>query len=257
MKMRAIDVPILMYHHVAAQDETAPGAYEIPLRQFEQELELIRKWRFQTINFYELLQILDGARPKRRRPVLITFDDAFRSFRELALPALKKQGMKATVFVPAGHIGGTNEWDRARGIPEHDIMSANELREIVAAGTEIGSHGWTHRDLTCCSESERDEEFVNSKSLLEKIVSQPVRVFSYPYGRYRKEYFSQVQAAGYKAAVSIFSNEPTVTTQRYAMRRIYIHPTDHRLRFRIKLSQPYLKYLAWRENPNGQSRNSQ
>jgi peptidoglycan/xylan/chitin deacetylase (PgdA/CDA1 family) len=243
MKIRSIDVPILMYHHLTAQNSADGRFYEISVTQFEKELDLLRRWHFQTINFYELLQVLDSARPKRTKLVLITFDDAFRSFRELALPALKKRGMKATVFVPAGYIGGTNEWDRARGFPEHEIMSVGELREIVDAGTEIGSHGWMHRSLPACDEAQAQEEVVYSRDRLREL-GFSADVFAYPYGEYSSRSCDLVRAGGYRAAVSIFSNEPSVTANRFAMRRVYVHPGDTPLRFQLKLSALYLKYRS-------------
>jgi hypothetical protein len=47
--------------------------------------------------------------------------------------------------------------------------------------------------------------------------------------------------------VSIFSGASTVTGDRYAMRRIYVHGGDSWLRFTAKLTRPYLRYAAWRD----------
>ena len=235
-----------MYHHVVASDQADERLYEVSIHQFERQLDWLKSWKFKTISFNELLRGLTEDSELPRHSVIITFDDAFRSFLELALPSLRRRSMRATMFVPAGHIGGTNVWDEDRGFSQRRITTADELRQIAAAGTEIGSHGWLHRDLTLCSESEVDEELVRSKAELERVVERPVRVFSYPYGHYRSEHFSRLRAARYEAAVSIFSNEPTVTSNRFAMRRVYIHPGDGALRFKVKLSAAYLRFLAWR-----------
>ena len=50
--------------------------------------------------------------------------------------------------------------------------------------------------------------------------------------------------------MSVFSDAPTVTANRYAMRRVYIHSGDTDLRFRLKLTGAYLRYKAWRDVPH-------
>jgi peptidoglycan/xylan/chitin deacetylase (PgdA/CDA1 family) len=126
-------------------------------------------------------------------------------------------------------------------------MTEEELREVVADGMEIGSHGWLHRNLKLASEQEAEEELVRSKKTLEEITQQAVEVFAYPYGEHKTENFEQLRHAGYHGAVTIFSHEDSVTTNPYAMRRIYVHSADNGLRFRAKLSKAYLQYRAWRD----------
>lgn len=246
----AFDLPILLYHHIVPGQAADPGAYEISIRQFEQQLDLLVAWKFSVINFGTLLQMMNGALPRRRRVAIITFDDAFRSFFEMAFPALKSRGLPATVFVPAGEIGGRNAWDVVTGYPERAVMTEGELREIAAGGMEIGSHGWAHRSLPNCSESEAHEELVRSRQRLAEL-GLPADVFAYPYGHYSPESAAMVLAAGYSAAVSIFSDAPAVTANRFAMRRVYVHPGDSPWRFRCKLSCAYLRLIARRGRPNG------
>lgn len=250
-----MDLPILLYHHLVDGADVNPSAYEISIRQFEEQLDLLTAWGFRVINFATLLRMLDGAEPRRDRLAIITFDDAFRSFYELAFPALKKRGMSATVFVPAGEIGGKNRWDIAEGFPERAVMNADELREIAAGGMEIGSHGWSHQSLPDCSEAAAAEEVVRSRDRLMELGLRP-QVFAYPYGKYAPATAAVVRAAGYDAAVTIFSDGRTVTADRYAMRRIYVHPGDTPWRFRCKLSRFYLRYKAMRALPNQKARAS-
>jgi FkbM family methyltransferase len=247
---RSLDLPILLYHHLVSGDAVDPSGYEISLHQFEQQLDLLQQSGFRIISFAKLLRIMNGREQLVRRMAIISFDDAFRSFVELALPALKRRGVGATVFVPAGEIGETNRWDVAAGYPQHPVMSESELREIAAAGMEIGSHGWAHRSLPGCSELEAHEELVRSRERLGEL-GLAADVFAYPYGYHSPRCAAMVQAAGYQAAASIFSDAPSVTANRFAMRRIYIHPRDTPPRFRCKLSRVYLRYKAMRGVPAG------
>ncbi len=240
-----MDIPILLYHHLISGGSPDPQTYEITISQFERQLDLLVRRGFETIGFRRLFQILESPEPPPRRIVIITFDDGYRSFLEFGLPALQRRRLTATVFVPAGEIGGTNHWDRARGFPERRLMTEQELREIAAAGIEIGAHGWAHRALSRGSESEAREEVLRSREHL-RALGFDADVYSYPYGDHLAKYVPLLQQGGYRGAVSIFSDERRVTSNRFAMRRVYIHPADSPLRFRLKLSQLYLRYKAFR-----------
>lgn len=243
-----MDLPILVYHHLVQTDHVNADSYEISLSQFEEQLDLLQALGFETISLADLCLALDEGRRNLSKVVVLTFDDAFRSFHELALPTLSRHGMRATVFVPVGEIGGTNRWDAAAGYPQRAVMSESELREIAAAGMEIGSHGWTHRSLPGCSEHEIEEELVRSRERLREL-GFAADFFAYPYGHYSKRCIELVKAAGYKGAASMFSDAPSVTDNRFALRRVYVHPGDTPLRFRCKLSRPYLRYKAMRGRP--------
>jgi peptidoglycan/xylan/chitin deacetylase (PgdA/CDA1 family) len=247
-----MNIPILLYHHLIAGDHADRRFYELSISQFEEQLDLLKRFEFETITFASLMRMLDNTEAARPRMAIITFDDAFCSFRELALPALQRRGMHATLFVPAGHLGGTNSWDAARGFPERPIMNEEELRSVAKAGIEIGSHGWHHRSLPMCNDSELEEEVLRSREKLSSLVST-VDYFAYPGGEYSPRSCAIVERAGYAAAASIFSGERSVTANRFAMRRVYIHPGDTSLRFRIKLSDIYLRYKAFRGLPTPSS----
>jgi peptidoglycan/xylan/chitin deacetylase (PgdA/CDA1 family) len=242
-----MDIPILLYHHLIAEGEPNPAHYEISLRQFEQQLDLLLRWGFSIISLAGLFRILDRLETLKGRVAIITFDDAFQSFFEHALPALRARALSATVFVPAGEIGGTNRWDNSAGQPERAVMSAEQLQEAAAAGMEIGSHGWVHRSLPECSEAEAHEEIYTSRARLHEL-GLAADFFAYPFGHYSAHHAALVAEAGYRGAVSIFSDSSDVTANVFAMRRIYIHPGDNALRFRLKLSKPYSRYKAVRES---------
>jgi len=101
--------------------------------------------------------------------------------------------------------------------------------------------------LTKCPASELEDEFIRSKHELERRLDCSTDTFAYPYGRYSEKLFPLVAKAGYRSAVAVFPNEPTVTSNRYAMRRIYVHAGDGPIKFRLKLSNTYLRYAAWRD----------
>ena len=247
---KAFDIPILMYHDIRRGERSSDASFTISLRAFEQQLDFLSRER-RVITFHTLFSIIEGREARTGKEVIITFDDGYENFRTLALPALVARGLTATVFVVASQIGGYNKWDIDAGLSRdmRSLMDAEALREVIGAGMEIGIHGWEHRDLTACSAAELSDEIVKSRHYVEDLFGVELKTFAYPYGRYSKDHFALLESAGYQGAVSIFSDEPFVTSNPYAMRRVYVHPKDNDLRFRFKLSRAYLRYKAFRGTP--------
>ncbi|HKP21702.1 MAG TPA: polysaccharide deacetylase family protein [Thermoleophilaceae bacterium] len=117
------------------------------------------------------------------RAVALTFDDAFGSVPELAAPLLAERRLRATVFVVAGAVGGTNAWPtQPPGVAEARLAGAAELRGLAAAGWEVGSHGTRHAPLARISDAEARSEIVDSKAALEHSLQLEVSSFALPYG---------------------------------------------------------------------------
>lgn len=99
-------VCILTYHHLAAHDPACPydrGVADASPEQFRRQLELVAR-HATPIGMDQLVGALDG-RPLPANPVMVTFDDGYRSCHDLALPILRQLGIPATFFVPSGYIG--------------------------------------------------------------------------------------------------------------------------------------------------------
>jgi len=86
------------------------------------------------------------------------------------------------------------------------MMREEQVRELHAAGMEIGAHTVTHPILLNTASDLAQREIVESGKRLAEIVRQPVRLFAYPNGKpgvdYGPEHVAMVRDAGYSAAVS-------------------------------------------------------
>jgi peptidoglycan/xylan/chitin deacetylase (PgdA/CDA1 family) len=234
-----------MYHHL--DEEQPSGEFSLAAAEFRRQMHWLARRGFTTLTFDSLFAVLDGAASCPARPVMITFDDGYRSFADVAAPALAAHGMTATVFLVAGEIGGRNRWDEGRDIEPRPLMDATAIESIISRGFEIGVHGWRHRDLTGCSPAAAVEETAAAGESLRRRFNVAADVFAYPYGRHRPADAALLRQAGYRGAVSIFSTARTVTGNRYSMRRIHVHAGDTLLRFAAKLTRPYLQYAGWRD----------
>jgi len=103
--VRAPLLTVLTYHHVAEPDPTYRFDRDVAdatPAQFRRQLEALGR-RFTTVGIDEVIAALDGARLPPN-PLLITFDDGYRSCHDTALPILRSLGMRAVFFVTSGYV---------------------------------------------------------------------------------------------------------------------------------------------------------
>lgn len=107
---------ILTYHRIIPAGGDTPGGPLVSATSeaFERQLaHLAKKYRVVSMG-----EVLDAATRGARLPensVLITFDDGYRDFAEVAWPLLKARRLPVTVFVPTGYPDRPNQvfwWDR-------------------------------------------------------------------------------------------------------------------------------------------------
>lgn len=242
-----VNIPILMYHDIRSVGQPITPL-SLPVAQFERQLDLLVRWGFTTLSFARLFEVLRGRLPMPAKPVVLTFDDGYASFHDLVWPMCSARQMSATVFLLANGIGGSNHWDAANGVPQVSLMDDAQVRSVLKGGMELGVHGWNHRRLMECAESEIREEVVKSKHLLEEKFGQVQTVYCYAYGKFDARLFPVMREAGYQGAVAIDCAWKKTTSELFAMRRIHIHEKDDGWRFLAKLTPPYLWHLGYKQS---------
>ena len=196
-------VLVLMYHKVAR----APLATNLPFlyvtpREFGRQMEELLGAGLANVPFGGV-PAAAAANVGRPGSFGVTFDDGFRNAFDHALPVLRARGLRATMFLVADRIGGTDEWDRAIGEPPLPLMDDAEVRDWLAAGQAIGAHTLTHPHLTRLPPDRQRAEIFGSKAKLEDRFGVPVRHFCYPYGDQDERVRALVAEAGYEAACTV------------------------------------------------------
>ncbi len=212
-------LPILVYHKIDRIPRGArfPKNYVTP-EQFDAQLAFLRRRGYRSISFAEYLAYRRGGARLPRRPVLITFDDGYRSNRAIALPLLEKHGFTAAVFLVSRFVGKTNAWDT--GELQEPLLDVPDLRAMQAAGIGFESHGATHARLSRLPAPAALEELRSSRERLEAILGRPVTVIGYPYGEATAETRRLAAEAGYEAGVTVRRRMNTGATDLFALRRI-------------------------------------
>ncbi|PQB04728.1 polysaccharide deacetylase family protein [Aureitalea marina] len=167
-------LPILMYHRVSR----SPGkGLTISVDDLRQQLNYLRDNKYQTWHLSELMELDELPSGKH---VVITFDDATEDHQELVAPLLTELQLKATFFVPLGHLGKTDSWNKG----EVDILSADELRSLDQQLIELAHHSFAHQPF---DQMEREEIWADLDQAIQTSVKGQLRLspaIAYPYGKF-------------------------------------------------------------------------
>jgi peptidoglycan/xylan/chitin deacetylase (PgdA/CDA1 family) len=118
------------------------------------------------------------------------------------------------------------EWQMSSSARPEDCrpMTWSQLREMHAAGFEIGSHGVHHRMLAKLPRDRMKDEVQQSKTTLERELDAPASLMSYPVGGDRAfdvDVMNATREAGFLLATCYISGtNPHPASNRYALCRL-------------------------------------
>jgi putative peptidoglycan lipid II flippase len=231
--------PVLMYHSIARMDPDLNRVCVSPER-FAQQLDWLDRNGLRGVSIRELYQAKE--RGASSRLVGLTFDDGYRDFLTSALPLLERYGFTATLFIVAGLLGGENDWDKEG--PRLPLLEKDELREVMARGIEIGSHGLSHVRLAGLDHATLRREVQDSRDLLSGLLGEAVDGFCYPYGSLDGPAVRAVQEAGYAYGCGV--KVPSAAVSRFSLPRTHVGERDGFLRLTVKrhLYRPYAQTVG-------------
>jgi peptidoglycan/xylan/chitin deacetylase (PgdA/CDA1 family) len=209
--MPARSCVFLMYHEIEINGrplcQSLPGyrRYVLPHANFLRQMQWIKQSGYRALSVGEALQY------PPERCVCITFDDGCETDLIAAIPVLRDFGFHATFYLTAGFLGTPG------------YLSLDQVRQLDAAGFEIGCHSMTHPYLSDLAEPEMRREILDAKLRIEQIVGHPIEHFSLPGGRYDSRTLDMARSAGFRSvATSLFyANSPR--TSPYKLGRVAIH----------------------------------
>ena len=184
---------VLLYHAVG------DGPWAVSVEKFHAQLEYIQKYAVCE----ELTNAGTGYEGLFR--VTITFDDGYGSLLDRAAPLLADLGLTAKVYLSTAHIGRTI---RQRSVPElghypnESFLTWPDVKELLALGWTVGSHGHQHLNYTKQDPSLVSRELSMSKEIIEQNLGIECADFAFPYGAYDDSLLQQVRDAGYSTSVT-------------------------------------------------------
>ncbi len=221
--------PVLMYHSVSSAAGPDPHRLRVHPDRLDGHLRVLRRLGLRGVPLVEL--VAAAERGEAGGLVGLTFDDGYTDFLEQAVPVLARHGMRGTLYVVAGRLGGANGWDDG---PRLDLLDADGVRAVAAAGHEIGSHTMTHVRLGGADPAVVAHEVTASRRVLEDVLQSDVPGFCYPWGDFDEAAAEAVRAAGYDHACVTGDYRPG---DRFTVPRSYVAPEDGTARLLAKLAR--------------------
>jgi peptidoglycan/xylan/chitin deacetylase (PgdA/CDA1 family) len=220
-------VVVLCYHGVRSPawraDEAAFANLHVGEDTFDGHCQVIAA-TCQPIALDDWRAALAGGEPLPPRPVLVTFDDGYRSVFEVARPILQRHRIPATMFICSDPVRdrrllwfdrmarergevATNVSRRPPpedlGAPAHEgtidadplaPMSIDEVRTLATEGFEIGVHTASHPHLSELTPEEQERELLSCRRALEEWTGRPVTSLAYPFGKRTADYTDETVA---------------------------------------------------------------
>ena len=167
-----VRVPILEYHRVKppAGESGAAASLIVPPQLFAAQMDALGAAGWRTITMGQLGDDLRLGLQPPPKTFVITLDDGYEDGYQYAYPVLSRHGFVATFFVIAGQIG--QSWQ----------LSPAHLRELVAAGNEIGNHSMSHTDMRVMTPERLTAETYGASSVIAHYVGIWPKSFAYPMG---------------------------------------------------------------------------
>ena len=195
-----------MYHRF---DENKYPSTNIQMNIFLEQIQLIKDLNYDFIhpeNFEKNFNI-----PKKQKKILITIDDAFQSFYEVAWPFLKENKIPFILFVSTEPVGnkGYMTWDQIKEVEQESFAI-------------IGHHSHSHDYLIDVS----NEDFIKDIETANKIFTEKIgyipSLFSYPFGEY-SEFMRQYISKNFTYAFGQHSGVIDVNKEKFQLPRFPIN----------------------------------
>jgi biofilm PGA synthesis lipoprotein PgaB len=188
-------LPILMYHHVVP-DGTTCNDMTVTQSKLASDFQWLNDHGYETILPSQLI----SGEPLPKKPILVTFDDGYRSNYELAYPLFQKYDTRAVISIMV-YMQDTSA---------STFITWDMCREMVDSGlVEIGSHTYLLHNLDSRNgnftpggingiqrkpeESDADfkqrvlDDLQSSHDLIEQNLGQKPTLFAYPFGIREKD----------------------------------------------------------------------
>jgi len=196
----------IMYHRF---DEFKYPSTNISMDIFKEHVDLVLD---ANLTFYHPKDFVNEIDiPKKEKKILLTVDDAFKSFYDNAWPYLKKNQIPFVLFVstePVGNNGYMN-WDQIKEIESSEFGV-------------IGHHSHSHDYLIDKSEEVFLNDIKTSNLIFQEKLGYVPTLFSYPFGEYSgfmKDYISR----NFKIAFGQHSGIIDVNKNRFELPRFPIN----------------------------------
>lgn len=199
-------VLILCYHSV--QPQARPGdPYTLSQRRFVEQIEYLHAHGYQPVSLETLLAARGGKKRLPEKAVLLTFDDAYRSYHDFVVPVLRMYRYPSMLAVvgawmengpPDDLAEGLMTWEQIRRVADDPLVTvvshSYDLHRSVLytpqgnEGAVVGVRAYDPRAGRYESETQYrqklSDDFKRQQDLFQRRIGQLPRAIVWPYGAY-------------------------------------------------------------------------
>ena len=240
---RGTVVPILMYHAFTEDAEavTSEIAYA---GDFAGQLAALKEAGYQPVFYRDLVDYVYHGAELPEKPIVLTMDDGYQSDLDLAVPALEREGFRATIAVIGCSVGKDTYKDT--GTPINPHFSLEDAVSYVERGVlDIQTHSYDMHQVKKLDgedcrfgvlrmEGETEEayrealtaDFLRSREQIESALDVDCNVYTYPYGACDELSESILRDLGIQVSVTVEPGVNRIVPDRpetlYQMKRINV-----------------------------------
>jgi peptidoglycan/xylan/chitin deacetylase (PgdA/CDA1 family) len=222
-------IPVICYHHVNPSEALKDNYINTVPGDFEEQIKYLYLSGYRTILSKDIPAVLAPQERnilgENKKPVLINFDDGYKSVYNYAYPIMKKYGYKGILFIIT---------DKIENDPTRMYMNKDQINELIKEGWEVGSHTMTHPNLNSISIENITKEIEDSKTVLETMFGIQVISFAYPYGLFNKRLLNHVRI-NYKYAYSTIQGNNYGFDDLHVIERYLVLKSDDMSNFKMNI----------------------
>lgn len=242
---------ILSYHEIAEPEAALTPAYAVSPTAFVRQLDWLKNHGYHFVSVDAILADRAGRQPLPAKPVLLTFDDGYRSVFTHAFPALKLFHAPAVVSLVGSWLEekGAVSFD-GKQVPRDKLMSWDDINALQQSGlVEIASHSYalhqgiignpqgnqqpaattraydskTHTYENDATYRKRIEDDIKRNiTLIRAHTGHAPRIMTWPYGRYNAHSATLAQKHGLTIGLTLDDGANTRTEPLSQLRRTLV-----------------------------------
>lgn len=203
-----------MYHVIAGPPAGAPyPELYVTADNFKSQVEALESEGYNAVTLDQAYNYWHKGAKLPRNPVVLSFDDGYRSVYENAYPVMRRLDWPGVVNLEIKIMD--------------DVWGLNPemVKKLIDAGWEIDSHSVNHLDVSTLDAAGLEQEIASSRRRLKSLFKVPVNFFCYPAGRYNDAAIEAVKKAGYLGATTT-DNGLARAGEPYTLARVRVNGSD-------------------------------
>jgi len=215
-------IPILCYHQFTKENK-GRTRMEVPETEFRAQMKYLHDNGYTVVTLADVGLFIRGNKELPDKSVVITIDDGYKSYMDIAWPILQEYGFASTMFVYPEFVGA------GIALKWQDVKKLNRQALI-----DIQSHSKTHDSLSRRPGGESDDDYlkrlkfevVDAEHIISKRIDHVINQFAYPYGNTSPMLIELLQANEYDLAVTVERGSNPAFSAPFLLNRTMIYGGD-------------------------------